>query len=511
MRLGDLLKNCLYEETIPSKGFEEVEIKNIAYDSRRVKVDSIFVALRGDNHDGNDFILDAIDKGATGIVLEGNTPLHHFTRSPDKTLFFIRVKDARAALACLSNNFFGRPSERIKVIGVTGTNGKTTTTHLVRKVLETWGKTTGLIGTITYSLRGRDYPAIHTTPESVEFQSLLREMCNEGCEYVVTEVSSHALKQRRVDFTRFLIAVFTNLTRDHLDFHKTMEDYYISKRRLFTELLVENGTAIINLDDESGRRLLSDLSELRPDVKVITYGLNPDALISPQTINRSPEGSSMIVKIQGYDEIYIESPLIGIPNIYNILSALAVAISLHIPEEVIKRGIMESSNVKGRLEKVDMGQDFLCIIDYAHTPDALERLILTAREIKESSGDSGSRVITLFGCGGNRDKGKRPIMGRIATELSDYVIITSDNPRNEDPDYIISDIRTGIKGDNYEIIPDRAEAIKRAVEIAERGDIILIAGKGHEDYQEIMGKRERFSDRDVCINALRERIESCRL
>lgn len=502
MRLKEIIGDCSYDDIIPSSSFLEAEISDVTYDSRRVVKDALFVALKGENHNGNDFIMDAIDKGAKGIIFEGKVDLPGEVIK-ERGVFLVRVKDARKALACVSNNFFGRPSERLNVIGVTGTNGKTTTTHLIRTILETWGMTVGLIGTISYSFGGKDYPAIHTTPEAIEFQSLLRDMLNSGCNYVVTEVSSHSLKQRRVDYTRFSVAVFTNLTRDHLDFHGTMEDYYLSKRRLFTDLLTEKGTAVINIDDDWGRRLFSELSDLRPDLRIITCGMNTEAAVSPLVIQKSTGGALLRVRqssgAMDNKEMQINSPLIGIPNIYNILSALSVALSLDIPEEIIREGLRKDIIVRGRLEKVDMGQDFLCIIDYAHTPDALERLIITARELI-----TGGRVITVFGCGGNRDKGKRPVMGKIATELSDYVIITSDNPRYEDPDAIISDILSGVRGDNYEIIPDRAEAIKRGVRVAGSGDILLIAGKGHEDYQEIKGKRERFSDREVCIDALRE-------
>lgn len=510
MRIKEIIKDCLYEEITPVQNFLEQEVRGIAYDSRKVVRDGLFVALTGEVYDGKDFIMDAIKKGAKVIVFDGEAISIKDESLKDGKVLLIRVKDARTALACLSHNFFEKPSERLKVIGVTGTNGKTTTTHLIKAILETWGKTTGLIGTISYSFKGHEYPAVHTTPEAVEFQSLLKDMIINGCEYVVTEVSSHSLKQRRVDYTRFSMAVFTNLTRDHLDFHKTMDDYYLSKRRLFTELLIQNGTAVINRDDEWAERLISDLASMRPDVRIITYGLKERATIVPVTAQSYPEGSLLVLRISDTDsinrEIRIESPLIGIPNIYNLLSALSVALGLDIPEEIIREGLRKNTIVKGRFEKIEEGQDFLCILDYAHTPDALERLILTARELT-----SDGRVITVFGCGGNRDKGKRPIMGRIATGLSDYVIITSDNPRNEPPDAIISDITSGIARDNYEIIPDRAQAIKRAIMFAQKGDIVLIAGKGHEDYQEIKGKRERFSDREVCIDALRERLSICRV
>ncbi len=504
MKLRDVLRDCLPEERMPFEAMTDIDISGITYDSRRVTRGGIFVAIKGENSDGKSFIPDAIKNGVKGIIFEGDIPQYVHELMKGKDIFLIRVNDARMALACIANNFFERPSERLNIIGVTGTNGKTTTTHLIRTIIETWGVPSGLIGTISYSYNGHDYPAIHTTPEAVEFQWLLKKMYDSGCNFVVTEVSSHSLKQRRVDYTRFSIAVFTNLTRDHLDFHKTMDDYYFSKRRLFTDLLVEDGTAVINIDDEWGKRLLSDLSDQRPDIKIITYGLSQEADVTPLQVRKSIAGTSLMVKIPKGNRMGIEikSSLIGVPNIYNILSALSVAINLNIPEDIIKEGFEKDTVVRGRLEKIKAGQDFLCIVDYAHTPDALERLILTARELTDG------KVITVFGCGGNRDRGKRPIMGKIASNLSDYVIITSDNPRHEDPVTIIKEIITGVTRDNFEIIPDRAEAIKRAVQIAMPGDVLLIAGKGHEEYQEVKGKREIFSDRDVCLNAIAKKISS---
>lgn len=506
MRIKELIKDCLFKLSTEMVDLSSLDydISSIVYDSRKVRECSLFVAIKGEVYDGKDFVKDAIEKGAKGIVFEGDPPIQNI----GKDIFLLKVRDARKALACLSHNFFGRPSEGLNVIGVTGTNGKTTTTYLIKTILETSGRSTGLIGTISYSFKGYEYPAMHTTPEAPEFQSLIKDMLINGCEYVVAEVSSHSLNQRRVDYTRFPVAVFTNLSRDHLDFHKTMEDYYLSKRRLFTELLMENGTAIINRDALAGERLISDLSLMRPDIKMITYGLTEGATVTPIRIEKTTKGSSLTVRVLEGDhkrELHIQSTLIGTPNVYNILSALSVAISLNIPKEIIEEGFRKDTIVKGRFERIEEGQDFLCIVDYAHTPDALERLIITARDL------SDGRVITVFGCGGNRDKGKRPIMGRIATDLSDYVIITSDNPRNEDPDAIISDITSDLTKDNYEIIPDRAIAIKKAIMMAEKGDIVLIAGKGHEDYQEIKGKRERFSDHEVCIKELKERFLSCRV
>jgi UDP-N-acetylmuramoyl-L-alanyl-D-glutamate--2,6-diaminopimelate ligase len=336
-------------------------------------------------------------------------------------------------------------------------------------------------------------------------------MASAGCSHVVTEVSSHSLSQKRVDYTRFAVVVFTNLTRDHLDFHETMENYYTAKERLFTELLSGAGTAVINVDDEWGRRLLEKLKESRETRRqgnecpsLITYGMEREADVSVREREDTLSGVSFTVTHKG--ETYrLDSLLVGTPNVYNILAAAAVGIALNVPMNAIREGIRNAGSVKGRLEKVSAGQDFLCIIDYAHTPDALERLILTARTLLKNK-DRPGRVITLFGCGGDRDRGKRPVMGEIATNLSDYVIITSDNPRSEDPGEIIREIVSGITQNNYVAVPDRKEAITMAVGRAETGDVLLIAGKGHEDYQEIRGLRRSFSDGEVAEEAIRKRL-----
>ncbi len=575
MRLGDILSGCHHEVAMSTSphppltkgeqgGEGDTEISGIAYDSRKVMKGNAFVAIDGDHFDGHDFIRDAVGRGAAAVVYERDTPpispLTPSVLSLDKgrneeglslkggeggfergahgefsnpSPIFIRVNDSRRALACLSNNFFGRPSETLSVIGVTGTNGKTTTTYLIKSILEAWRWKVGLIGTIRYSIVDREYPAVHTTPESLEFQSLLSEMASAGCSHVVTEVSSHALSQGRVDYTRFVAVVFTNLTRDHLDFHETMENYFTAKRGLFTELLSEAGTAMINVDDEWGRRLLTDLSKRfgapepgRGCPSLITYGIEREADVMAAEIKDLREGVSFALK-HGDRSFQVASPLIGGFNVYNILAAASVGIALNVPMEAIEEGIGKVNQIKGRFEKIDLGQDFLCIVDYAHTPDALERLINAARELLNKSEVSNQpsaighkqkmlhdsrftihdspRIITVFGCGGDRDKGKRPIMGEIATRLSNYVIITSDNPRSENPSEIIKDIVSGIYRDNYLIVPDRGDAITTAVKEAGAGDIVLIAGKGHEDYQEIGGIRYMFSDREVAEEAIRNK------
>jgi UDP-N-acetylmuramoyl-L-alanyl-D-glutamate--2,6-diaminopimelate ligase len=403
------------------------------------------------------------------------------------------------------------PSEHLTLIGITGTNGKTTTTYILKSILECWGKAVGLIGTIHYMIKQRTYPALHTTPESLEFHGLLKDMLSSGCTHVISEVSSHALEQHRVDRAFFKVAVFTNLTRDHLDFHKTMENYYRAKERLFRELLGKDGTSVINFDDPYGKRLVMELGsasgEHDPEAKrILSYGLEEGADIVAREIHTFSDGVKF--KISFRSRIYdISSPLMGVPNVYNILSAAGAAISIGVPWQVILDGISKTGSVNGRFEKVDIGQTFICVIDYAHTEDALERLIFTARElIKDSPGSIQPRIITVFGCGGDRDHGKRPRMGAVATRLSDFVILTSDNPRTEDPSDIIREIESGAVKSNYITEPDRREAIRKAVSLAHEKDIILIAGKGHEDYQEIKGIRYKFNDREILEEVIKDRL-----
>lgn len=510
MMLKEILRDCEYkgrgaESKLGRESIEPVlDIKGIAYDSRKVKGDYLFVAIRGENFDGHDFLEKAIAQGAVAVAHEENI----CKQSPD--IRYIQVNNGRKALACMANNFYERPSESLSLIGITGTNGKTTTSYLLKSILETSGETVGLIGTIQYMIKDQVFPAVHTTPESPEFQCLLKEMLLSGCRFVVSEVSSHALAQYRVDGTAFHTAIFTNLTRDHLDFHKTMDEYFHAKARLFTELLVRTGTAVINLDDVSGLNLSMAMraGEGEPG-QIITYGIETQADLLARDIMNSFEGLRFTVSFRG-DSYEILSPLTGMPNVYNILAAAGAAVSLGIPWGAIIQGIRNASRIRGRFEKVEAGQEFLCIIDYAHTEDALERLIRTARELLDKKSTAGAahaapRIITVFGCGGDRDRGKRPKMGEIATKLSDFVIITSDNPRSEEPDAIIRDIEDGVTGKNYLIEVDRREAICKAVYMAREGDIVLVAGKGHEEYQEIKSAKHRFSDREVIEEVLKVR------
>jgi len=497
MKLSEILKDI---ETIHVSGDAAAEITGIAYDSRKAGPGHLFIAIRGEKVDGHAFIDEAVRRGAVAVLYENPLSPAFISGGRGETypapLTFIRVKDSKKALASAANAFFMKPSEKLTVIGVTGTNGKTTTTYLIKSILESWGKKVGLIGTIQYMIGDESFEADHTTPESLEFQELLFKMLASGCTYAISEVSSHALAQKRVEGTAFKAGVFTNLTRDHLDFHKTMEDYFAAKERLFTELLDSRATSVINYDDVWGRKLIDILRG-----NIYTFGLETGTDIMATEIHTSFGGLRFKIRMRGRT-YNIVSPLMGLPNVYNILSAAGVSASLGVPWLVILDGIKRAGPVKGRFEKVNAGQEFLAVVDYAHTEDALERLIYSAR------GLSGGKIITVFGCGDDRDRGKRPRMGSIATRLSDFVIITSDNPRSEKPEEIIKEIETGAVRKNYLIEPDRKEAIKRAVFLAEDNDIILIAGKGHETHQEMEGKRIAFSDRLILEEAIRQYISN---
>ncbi len=507
MKLMELLKEVSNLES--SNKDMDIDISGIAYDSRKVKEGYLFVAIKGEKYDGHDFITEAIKKGAVAVVYEKDVK----ERKNGGSLY-IKVKDSRSSLAYIAHNFYGAPSKRLTLIGITGTNGKTTTTYILKSILESWQKEVGLIGTIQYMIKDKTFPALYTTPESLEFHGLLRDMLSSGCTHVVAEVSSHALAQNRVDQAVFKVAIFTNLTRDHLDFHKTMEDYFRAKERLFRELIDREGTCVINLDDPYGKRLISELKSAsvgqNTGIPVLTYGLKEGADIIAREVKNSLDGLRFKIFFHGrnYD---VSSHLMGYPNVYNILSAAGASISLGVPWQTIIRGIEKAGVVKGRFEKVDLGQNFLCIVDYAHTEDALERLIYTAKElVKNSSRNSYyalPRVITVFGCGGNRDRGKRPVMGAVATRLSDLVIITSDNPRYEEPSEIIREIEYGVVKRNYIKEPDRREAIRKAIDMAGVRDIVLVAGKGHEDYQEIKGVRYKFNDKEILEEALKNKLQ----
>ncbi|MBF0320829.1 MAG: UDP-N-acetylmuramoyl-L-alanyl-D-glutamate--2,6-diaminopimelate ligase [Nitrospirae bacterium] len=469
--------------------------EGISYDSRRIERGTMFFAVKGQHTDGHAFIEEAIKKGAHSVIYEDEIDVERFD---GKDILLVRVDDVRRALAHISSTYYGDPSRELRLTGVTGTNGKTSTCYLIRSILSAYGKKSGMIGTIQYMVGDTVYSAYHTTPESPEFQMYLNKMLTEGCEYAVSEISSHALAQYRVDAAEFDVAVFTNLTRDHLDYHKDMDDYFNSKRRLFNELLKPGGISIVNADDEYGRLLIKDC--LSKGSEIITYGMDERADARAVNIKRFANRLEFDISYGGA-QFNIVSNLRGYVNIYNILAAFSASVALGIPYEAIIAGIFGLKSVRGRFEPVECGQSFSVIVDYAHTDDALHNVIDSMKKL------CAGRIITVFGCGGNRDTGKRPIMGRIASTLSDFTIITSDNPRYEDPDEIIKQIMGGVEGSNYAALPDRKNAIKMAVNMAAPGDVVLIAGKGHENYQDIKGVRHPFDDKEVAEKFIMKRLK----
>ena len=484
-------------------GPHDKDIKGIAYDSRLVKKDFLFVAVRGLSVDGHDYIEDAISRGAAIVVAEHAVDYKRARQlAGQDEITFIEVPDSREALALISASFYGHPSKSLSLVGITGTNGKTTTSFITKSIIEAGGKTSGLLGTICYMTGDGITNAFNTTPESMDLQRYLSEMVNNRMEYAVIEVSSHALSLKRVEGSCFKTAAFTNFTQDHLDFHGTMDEYFKAKSRLFNYLDRE-GTAVLTLDDPMIRPLARELN-----CNVITCGIEQGAMIRAENIRESGtwgkgQGARGGAFGMSFDVmtpeggLEINTSLIGRFNVYNILTSIGIAYSLGFNEDVIQQGIKHAKPVEGRFENIDEGQNFLCIVDYAHTEDALRKLIEEARAITEK------RIITVFGCGGDRDRTKRPVMGAVATELSDLVVITSDNPRSEDPDGIIRDILTGVSKNNYTVQPGREDAIKEAIAMAGEGDTVLIAGKGHEKYQEINGVRHHFSDKEIARKAIK--------
>jgi UDP-N-acetylmuramoyl-L-alanyl-D-glutamate--2,6-diaminopimelate ligase len=463
-------------------------VESIAYDSRRVQRNGLFVALRGEKSDGHQFIDQAIEKGATVIVTEREV------QTPRATC--VVVENTRSALADLGATFFQQPARRLKLAAVTGTNGKTTTTFLIKHICEKAGLRCGLLGTVRYEIGDRVLPAVRTTPESLEVYDLLAQMVNAGCKAAAMEVSSHALAQERVRGIEWDVAVFTNLTQDHLDFHGTMENYFEAKAQLFTGLAGQQSktkpTAVINLDDPYGAKLVDRLARKIP---IITYGVGARADFRASNYHAEFAGTSYQLDARG-KSFLVRVPLIGRFNVANSMAALAAASSMGISLREAILSLGRSPQVPGRLEAVPAKRQFQVFVDYAHTPDALLNVLKTAREL------SPRKLIVVFGCGGDRDKQKRPLMGRVADENADYSIITADNPRKEDPEAIIAEAAKGFRSDHYEKITDRAQAIARAIELAQPRDIILIAGKGHEPYQEFADHTIPFDDIQVARRAL---------
>jgi UDP-N-acetylmuramoyl-L-alanyl-D-glutamate--2,6-diaminopimelate ligase len=469
-------------------------VRSITDDSRAVTEGSLFVAVKGERVDGHEFVEQAIKAGAVAVVAQGAVP--------SGPLPFVRVADSRRALGLLGSRFHGDPSTHLKMIGVTGTNGKTTTTYLCKALLEGVGRQVGLIGTVGYQIGQETLPASHTTPGALDLQSLLAKMVERGLTAAVMEVSSHALALDRTAGCEYDVAVFTNLTQDHLDFHRTMDEYYEAKLRLFTGLgggQKSGKRALVNMDDPRGKAIKAVCP-----VPVWGYALHSPADLKAERVRLSLAGTRFTAATPA-GSFTVESRLVGEHNVYNLLGAVGVALHDGATFDQIREAAAKITNVPGRFERVSSEQDFTVVVDYAHTEDALLRLLTTAQTLKTG------RIITVFGCGGDRDRGKRPKMGRVAVEYSDVVVLTSDNPRTEDPMAILHEVEIGVRDAlvsrnhvQYRLVPDRREAIGAAIREAHGGDMVLIAGKGHEDYQIIGTKKFHFDDREVAREAIQQ-------
>ena len=481
MTLADLLARLPRAEATADP---RLPVASVTHDSRAVQPGSLFVAIRGLAVDGNQFVDAALRKGAVAVVSEAAAP---------PGVPWIQVPDAREALALLSAAVLGDPARALQLVGVTGTNGKTTTTYLIDAALRAAGRRVGLLGTVQYRIGDRVAEAVRTTPESSDLQALFQEMVEAGCSHAVLEVSSHSLELKRVYGCAFQVAVFTNLTRDHLDFHGDMNRYFAAKRILFDSLLREDGHAILNADDDRAAAIAATTRG-----RVWTYALDRPADLRARDVALSLDGTRFHVDCPA-GSFEIQTPLLGRFNVQNVLAAFGAALALGIPPDTAIAGIRSLQGVPGRLERVAAGQDFTVVVDYAHTDDALKNLLETVREL------GPRRIITVFGCGGDRDRTKRPLMGAVAQRLSDVVVVTSDNPRSEPPEAILEEIQRGMngtRGAERHVIVDRREAIGRALEMARPGDAVVIAGKGHEGYQVLRDRTVPFDDRQVAREAL---------
>ena len=482
-------------------GNPETKIMSIEHDSRKVSQDSLFVCFTGAHFDGHNFIEQAVNNGSSAI-LTTRTDIENLNL-PDNLAVLI-VPDMLTSLAVIVPYFYDYPARKMRVIGVTGTNGKTTTTYMIRSILINAGYHVGLIGTIQIMIDNEIFPIHNTTPNVIDLQHILIKMLSHHVDYLVMEVSSHALAENRVAGIEFDTAIFTNLTQDHLDFHKTMEDYLRAKCKLFDAVSrsgqKDNKTAIINIDDEASNEIINHSLCNR-----ITYGIRNESDLHAVEVDVRADGTKFKIRSQ-FGVMNLNLHVTGIFNVYNVLAAVGATLAEKISPDVICQTLSHFKSVPGRFERVYANVPFSVIVDYAHTPDGVENVIETARQIVKN------RVITVFGCGGDRDKTKRPIMGRLAAELSDIVIATSDNPRTEDPLEILKEVEVGIKekiGDkSYECIADRHNAIFHAIAIAKAGDIILILGKGHENYQILKDRTIHFDDREVAREAISQRLSS---
>lgn len=475
---GDLLSQVA--------GDENIAISGVSYDSRAVSAGDLFFCIPGATADGHRFAEDAVARGAAALVVE---------REVAPAIPQVKVSDARRAMGRIAAAFFGSPADDLALLGVTGTNGKTTTAFLIESILRADGQQTGLIGTIETRVAGQVKPGLRTTPESLDLQGLFAEMRRAGVRGVAMEVTSHALVLHRVEAVRFRAAAFTNLSQDHLDFHRGMDDYFEAKRSLFTPERIERGA--VNVDDPYGRKILADAR-----VPLVGFGVSTDADVRAEDISFTPSGSRFTIRTPKGD-LDVETHLIGGFNVSNSLAAAAVALQAGIGLDAIEEGLRSLRAVPGRFESIDAAQPFSVVVDYAHTPDSLDNVLRAARGATREG-----RVICVFGCGGDRDRGKRSLMGAAAAQLSDVVIVTSDNPRSEDPRAIIDEILEGViahKATGPDVVtPDRAEAIRAALARAREGDVVVIAGKGHETGQEFADRTIPFDDRVVAREALAE-------
>lgn len=502
MRLGDLLKD-LPKGSFQLHGSPDVPVTGITYDSRQVRPGFVFVPWRGGlvHGDGHRFIPHAVAAGAAVIVAEQGAVNPASVR---EGAVLVEAVDTRLTLGLMASAFYGHPSRRLRLIGVTGTNGKTTTTHLVRHLLQQAGLPVGLIGTVYNVVGGRRRAGTLTTPQAPELQALLAEMVAAGDRYALMEVASHALHQQRTAGCRFDVGVFTNLSQDHLDYHGSMEAYRDAKARLFAGLARQEAGAgrpyaVINADDPAGRHMAPG-----GELQTVWYGLSSPADIMARNIRITSAGTSFQV-VTAVASAQVTMPLVGRFNVYNALAALAVALGEGMDLQEAAAALAGAAPIDGRFQQVDLGQPFTVIVDYAHTPDGLEKVLTTAREFTRG------RLWVVFGAGGDRDRAKRPVMGAVAARLADMVILTSDNPRSEDPEQILSEIERGARaalgaGDNLAVVPDRGEAIAAAIQGAGPGDVVVIAGKGHETYQIFRHETIHFDDREVAAAAIRRRL-----
>ena len=478
------------------------EIASVEYDSRKVNGLALFVAVPGFVTDGHLYVKEAITKGAAVVVSDSKAGA--FKDIKNNGAVILSAPDTRKALSALSAELFGNPTTKVPVIGITGTNGKTSITYMIESILKDGGYVPGVVGTVNYRWKDTVISAPNTTPESRDLQELFARMVSDGVNVIIMEVSSHALSLFRVEDVEFDIVVFTNLTRDHLDFHKTFEEYFNAKLRIF-ELLdkssKDNKAAIVNIDDEYGKKIVKNAGYGYP---VMGFGVGQGAEFKIEDNSISSLLDGVRYKLEKPETgIEIELDVLGSFQVYNSLCAFAVCQKMGLPTDVIVKGLRDLKSIPGRFDSIKSKIGFNAIVDYAHTDDAVLKLLSSARELKPK------RIITLLGCGGNRDKTKRPIMGKTAVQNSDWVIFTSDNPRDEEPEAIINDITSGLSENNFEIITDREQAIKKAVYMAEKNDLVVLAGKGHEDYQIIKGKKFHFDDHEVAGKYIGERETNC--